>query len=381
MLITAVPKPSQPNAYQIGAYYFPNFHVDPKNELIHGKNWTEWEIVKRGEPKFVGHQQPKRPLWGMEDESLPSVFEKKISAAHSAGLNHFIFDWYWYEDRPFLQSALEAGYQQAKNKNDVKFCLMWANHDWVNLMPARLHEQSRPLIYKGTYNSDAFDKVVDYVISHYFHDPSYYQIDGAPYFSIYELRNLVDRMGGTEIARKALYRFRKKTQAAGFTDLHLNAVARGVDGLPEVKGFLPSLGVRSVTSYTWFHHYEAPVFPATEYRHALERAPGYWRQARDMFGVPYQIDVSMGWDPSPRTCQSDKFQKGDYPFTPILKGNSPELFQEALQSAKVHLDALPDQPKILTINAWNEWTEGSYLEPDSAHGTAYLDAIRKVFGS
>ena len=64
--------------YEIGVYYFPDFHVDPRNEFMHGKGWTEWEILKRGEPKFAGHHQPKRPMWGMEDESEPSVFEKKI---------------------------------------------------------------------------------------------------------------------------------------------------------------------------------------------------------------------------------------------------------------------------------------------------------------
>ncbi len=334
MLAGAITKP-QPQAYKIGAYYFPNFHVDPRNELVHGRNWTEWEIVKRGEPKFAGHQQPKRPLWGMEDESLPSVFEKKIAAAHSAGLNHFIFDWYWYQGQPFLERALEKGYLNATNKADVKFCLMWANHDWFNIMPARLYKRNPQPTYSGSYNAEEFDRVVDYVISRYFHDSSYFQIDGAPYFSIYELKNLIDRMGGVEIARKALDRFRAKTQAAGFPDLHLNAVAWGATGLPDMKQLLPSLGVRSVTSYTWFHHYAAPAFPATEYRDALEHAPEYWRQARDMFGVPYHIDVSMGWDPSPRTCQSDTFQKADYPFTPILKNNHPELFQEALTSAKM----------------------------------------------
>jgi hypothetical protein len=53
---------SQTNDYQVGAYYFPNFHVDPRNELLHGTGWTEWEILKRGEAKFAGHPQPKRPL-------------------------------------------------------------------------------------------------------------------------------------------------------------------------------------------------------------------------------------------------------------------------------------------------------------------------------
>ena len=44
--------------YQVAAYYFPNYHIDPRNAEIHGPGWTEWELVKRAEPRFAGHQQP-----------------------------------------------------------------------------------------------------------------------------------------------------------------------------------------------------------------------------------------------------------------------------------------------------------------------------------
>jgi hypothetical protein len=36
---------------------------------------------------------------------------------------------------------------------------------------------------------------------------------------------------------------------------------------------------------------------------------------------------------------------------------------------------------LVTINAWNEWTEGSYFEPDTLHGTGHLEQIRDLFGS
>ena len=343
--------PSQANSYLIGAYYFPNFHVDARNEQVHGKGWTEWELLKRGEPKFPGHQQPKRPAWGYEDEAAPHVFEKKINAAHSAGLSHFIFDWYWYEGKPFLQRAIEEGYQKAGNKSDVRFCLMWANHDWYNLMPAGLDSHSRPLLYKGAYTASEFDRITDYIVAQYFSDPSYLKIDGSPYFSIYELGNLIERMGGVDVARSALGRFRDKTRAAGFNDLHLNAVAWGIGSLPNPRQNLPLLGVQSVTSYTWIHHFEMQNFPRTEYAAALRAAPAYWVEARNRFGVPYQPDVSMGWDPSPRTCQSDIYISAGYPYTPILVGNSPELFQQALADARTYMDQLPAEPKVLTINA------------------------------
>jgi hypothetical protein len=369
----------------IGAYYFPNFHVDPRNEKVHGKGWTEWEILKRGEPRYAGHHQPKKPLWGMEDESNPEVFQKKIAAAKSAAISYFIFDWYWYEDEPFLHRALESGYMHAANKDQVKFCLMWANHDWENIMPARLREKRSAYLapkvydYPGVYDAAAFDRVTDYIVSRYFTEPSYLKIDGAPYFSIYELRHLIERMGGLETARPAMERFRSKVRAAGFPDLHLNAVAWGVNELPDPSRTLLSLGVRSVTSYTWAHHCKMPDFPATEYESVLAQAEHFWQSASDKYGVPYHTDVSMGWDPSPRSCQSDKYEQGDYPFTPTLIGNTPEMFQEALARAKAHMGSSPNAPRILTINSWNEWTEGSYLEPEAKYGMSYLDAIRNVF--
>ncbi len=62
-----------------------------------------------------------------------------------------------------------------------------------------------------------------------------------------------------------------------------------------------------------------------------------------------------------------------------MAGNTPEAFRAALQAIKERMDAVPSAPKILTINAWNEWTEGSYLEPDTRYGMQYLEAIRDVF--
>jgi hypothetical protein len=87
----------------------------------------------------------------------------------------------------------------------------------------------------------------------------------------------------------------------------------------------------------------------------------------------------MGWDSSPRTVQSDTFLNVGYPFTPTLANDTPDQFREALVAVKQRLDLRPG-PKTLNINAWNEWTEGSYLEPDTVHGMGYLEAIRDVFG-
>jgi len=77
--------------------------------------------------------------------------------------------------------------------------------------------------------------------------------------------------------------------------------------------------------------------------------------------------------------QSDVYDGSGYPFTPTPGGNTPAAFRKALQAMKEFLDSRPGQPKICTINAWNEWTEGSYLEPDTVNRMGYLEAIKSVF--
>lgn len=81
--------------------------------------------------------------------------------------------------------------------------------------------------------------------------------------------------------------------------------------------------------------------------------------------------VSIGWDNTPRF--PDKEKEGIVHYH-----NTPESFAALLSKAKKYADSHPKQPKLITINAWNEWVEGSYLLPDMLNGFNYLDAVKKV---
>ncbi|WP_254450291.1 glycoside hydrolase family 99-like domain-containing protein [Cohnella herbarum] len=78
--------------------------------------------------------------------------------------------------------------------------------------------------------------------------------------------------------------------------------------------------------------------------------------------------------------QSDTHANIGYPFTPVLVDNTPEQFKEALIAVRDYLDRGQLSTPIVTVNSWNEWTEGSYLEPDTVNGLGYLEAIKEVFG-
>jgi hypothetical protein len=372
----------------VACYYFPNYHVDPRNEAVHGPGWSEWELVKRAEPRYDGHRQPRVPLWGYDDESDPIAMAHKIATAADHGIDAFIFDWYWYDDGPFLERGLDRGFLGAANNDRIRFSLMWANHDWLDIHPAKLGGVGphAPLLYPGKITPQTWDTLTDRVIERYFCHRSYWLLDDCPYFSVYELSKLLASFGGIGETREALQSFRGKVKRAGFRDLHLNAVVWSMHLLPgeaavkDPNELLRALGFDSITSYVWVHHGALEQFPETDYMQAWARYSDYWAQAEDAFDLPYWPNVTMGWDPSPRTVQSDAYLNAGYPFTPILSNNTPERFWEVLVTARRRLLQRSTQ-KILTINAWNEWTEGSYLEPDTEHGMAYLEAIRDVFGA
>jgi hypothetical protein len=360
--------------------------VDPRNEAAHGPGWTEWELVRRAEPRWPGHRQPRMPLWGYEDEANPAVMARKIAGAADHGVDAWLFDWYWYDDGPYLQRALEEGFLRAPNRGRIKFALMWANHTWVNIHPAKLGCEP-PAQFGGEVTPATFEALTDHIVARYFAQPNYWCVDGCPYFSIYELDKFVNGLGGLAVARAALERFRAKTRAAGFPDLHLNIVLWSVRLLPgetsvaDPQALLRLLGFDSISSYVWVHHVTLERFPEMPYTLAAERAEAHWRRTVAEYDLPFYPNVTMGWDASPRTVQSDAYLNTGYPFMPTLSGNTPEAFQRALESARAFLDTRPPGQRILSLNAWNEWTEGSYLEPDRVHGLAYLEAVRRVFGT
>ncbi|MBU3666518.1 MAG: hypothetical protein FGM15_11680 [Chthoniobacterales bacterium] len=375
----------------VAAYYFPNYHIDPANEREHGPGWTEWQIMKAAHPRFDGHYQPRVPAWGYEDESDPAVMEKKISAAADHGVNCFIFDWYHYQDGPFLEGCLERGYFGAANNDRVKFCCMWANHDWVDLFPAKYsknpYEHAR-LLQPGAVDDRAFDAIIERLVGRYFVHPSHQLIEGCPFFSVYDLGRLVAGFGSVEKTRAALERFREATKKAGFPDLHLNAIVWGTPILPgettpvENSRLVNDLGFDSATSYVYVHHTTFEQFPAVSYRSIRDGYLRYWAEDTAALGIPYIPNVTVGWDASPRTTQSDIFANRSYPFISVIGDSSPQEFETALRMTRERMQARTGrQIPMVTINSWNEWSEGSYLEPDMRHGLGYLEAVRAVFGA
>ena len=124
-------KCSAKSEYDVAAIVWPAYHPEPRwKELgIFPHGTGEWQNVYEAKPKFAGHKQPIVPMWGYENEADPIAVARKIDAALAAGVNVFMYDWYWYQNRPFLEGALNDGFLKAPNNERMKFFLMWANHD------------------------------------------------------------------------------------------------------------------------------------------------------------------------------------------------------------------------------------------------------------
>ena len=371
----------------VACYYFPGYHTHLPGDLPYTKRyspeWNEWELVKNAVPRFEGHYQPRVPLWGYQDERDPKVMEQKIEAAVDHGVNVFIFDWYTYESRPFLNRALDEGFLKAKNTNELKFALMWANHDWMDLFPCEI-DQPYNVLYSALVTSESFDKIGDSLIEHYFTKSNYWLIDGKAYFSLYEIQKFIESFGSLKATRFEMEKLEQKAIKAGLKGIHWNLVSYGDPILPggtaptDTRKIVDELKINSVTSYVWMHHTGMPEL-VTDYDSVRNQYFKYWEDVKDLYGVPYYPNVSIGWDSSPRTNPEGKWRSdAGYPFAPTI-GSDPDKFRVALEMTKQKLLADPDGANIFNINCWNEWTEGSYLEPDTVYGMRFLEALKAVF--
>ncbi|MDR1630503.1 MAG: glycoside hydrolase family 99-like domain-containing protein [Oscillospiraceae bacterium] len=362
--------------YDIAAYVWPAYTGnEPRTRMFWPEGMGEWQSVKNAVKKFPEHNWPRRPLWGYVNEADPSVMEMEISAAAEHGVNVFIYDWYWYDRRPFLEQCLNDGFLKAKNNEEMQFYLMWANHDANGLWDIRGTDIDN-VIWQGAVDRGEFEIVASRVIERYFQKSNYYKINGCPVFMIYDVNNLINGLGGIPETRQALAWFRERVRELGFPGLHLQLAAwgeqshnlSGVDGGQRLstKEVVDILGFDSITNYQFVHLTDVD----RDYAEILKDVGREWARIDEAYSVPYFPHVSVGWDNNPRFLG---FRPG------IVKNNTPENVEIALRMAKQFADAHPARPRLITVNSWNEWTETSYLQPDDLFGYGYLEAIKRVF--
>ena len=360
--------------YDVAAIVWPSYTGDePRARIFWPEGYGEWQTVKACQPKFEGHKWPRKPLWGYVNEADPFVMEMQIEAAVSHGVNTFIYDWYWYDNQPFLEQCLDNGFLKARNNHKMKFYIMWANHTANTLWDTRTADDLFT-VWDGAVNREIFNNIVHRTIEKYFKHPSYYKIDGKPVYMLFDLENLVRGLGGVEETWRALDYFREETVKAGFPGLELHLTIRSreymatmLDDKTDILTFINKTGFDGVTHYQYydFAKYNKP------YTEILEHVKEEWAYIKENINAVYYPHVSVGWDANPR-------YKRLHPR--LYTENTPENVQKGFELAKAYVDEGNGlKAPLIVVNAWNEWTEGSYLEPDDLNGYGYLEAIKKVF--
>jgi hypothetical protein len=379
LLVAAITSCTRKPDYYVCAFVWPSCHDD---SLAHKWLWPdgegEWEVIKKGNPRFEGHYQPRQPLWGYGLDDDPQVVEKWIQTALKYGVNTFIYDWYWYNapdgwSGPYLEDALNKGFLGAPSNRKMNFYLMYANHD-VKYSYWNYHKwgpDADSLLFNPRIGMEDWKKVVHRVITQYFHLPNYVKIDGCPVFAIFNTGIFQQGFSSPEEAAQAMDYFRSEVRKAGFPGLHLQLTPGGGSD-PSTKangGWAGQLDLFKVNSIAF---YNMGGFNCDYVTHC-ENAVRIRNRVDSLYTIPLFPTVSIGWDDTPRFPR-----KGAQDVTRF--NNTPAVFAEYLQIAKDYADAHRDtQPPFVMINAWNEWVEGSYLLPDKVNGYGYLESVKTVF--
>jgi len=358
--------------YDVAAYIWPSYHYEPRMERFWPEKDGEWYTVRRGTPRFPGHDMPRIPLFGCQDEADPAVMRQHVQLAREHGINVFIMDWYWYENAPCFERQLNEALIPALKGTDVRFFLMWANHNATSLWD--MHTDEEKTLWTGQVSRTVLEPMFDRVIDRYLKLDCYYRIENKPVFSIFQYSNLIDGLGGLEPTKDAFAWMRNRCVQKGLPGLHIQTIAQKGDDEPG----------RGIKTHTSPHFKTAKALgfdSATNYQYCQEaggdgdyvpwaqRAMSYWDDFEKAYNCFYP-HASIGWDnthrfPSQKTA---------------VTGATPDTFEACLWKAKQYLDARPGRTPLLTLNSWNEWTEGSYLLPDMRWGYRYLRAVQNVFG-
>jgi len=361
--------------YDVAAYVWPAYTGDEKRTRIFWPDGIgEWQTVKNSSPKDNGYNCGREPLWGYVNEADPSVMEMQIECAVDHGVNVFIYDWYWYDNRPFLENCLNDGFLKAKNSDKMKFYLMWANHDANYLWDKRNSDEINETIWSGAVGKEQFKIIGKRWIDKYFTRDNYYKIDNKPVVSIYDMNNFVSGLGGIKEAKNAMEWLDDEAKKAGLLGVHFQFIRwdgkgqniTGVDGntIETTPFLIKEMCFDSLTHYQFVHFVDID----RDYNEIIPDVIKEWKKISSEYDIPYFPHISAGWDNNPRY---KGFREG------IVKNNTPENFKKALIKAKEYADK--NNLSLITINSWNEWTETSYLEPDNVYGYGYLEAIKEVF--
>lgn len=342
------------------AFYLPQFHPIPENSQWWGPGFTDWMNVARARPLFPGHQQPRLPRdLGFYDLRLPETREAQARLAREHGIYGFCYYTYWLKNgKRLLEGPLEA--MLADGTPDFPFCVCWANESWTRRWDGGGADVLVEQAHDDSNNAAFFEGMVPY-----FRDARYIRVDGRPLLLIYRATLFPD-------IAATLGQWRALAQRHGlpmpymvaveFFDVNPEAmIAHGFDAICEFPPIVSGSDHSAVEV--------AARGVASDFR---GRFVDYERLASTFERRPVPAyrrfnGVTLGWDNTARRGLQ----------ATVCVNFSVERYRRWLSHAVAQTETnAPAGQRLVFINAWNEWAEGTYLEPDQQHGLGYLEATR-----
>ena len=359
------------------AFYLPQYHPIPENDEWWGKGFTEWTNVAMAKPLFHGHYQPRVPAdLGFYDLRLPEVREAQAQMAKDAGIEGFMYWHYWFGNG---RQLLERPFNEvlASGKPDFPFCLGWANHSWSRKTWTAKNKGGAAgesmMLLEQTYPGDDDYTQHFYSLLPAFRDHRYIRVNDKPFFLIYNILDIPDLKHFMEL-------WQTLAKQNGLEGIHFVAnimghaaelrkdeiINSGVDSTVLSNLFYGEGRCAGKLSMYWQKIRTRVLKMGPErykYKKFIECVHNDYEKMENVYPVVYpQLDRT------PRAGRN----------AVILTGSTPELFEKYLKDTIDIVKNKKEENRIVIINAWNEWGEGNYIEPDMKFGCGYLDACKQV---
>lgn len=370
------------------AYYLPQFHSIPENDRAWGKGFTEWTNTKKAKPMFEGHYQPKVPLnnnyYCLLDDDV-KIWQAKLAKQY--GVFGFCYYHYWFKDGKML---LEKPAEQMLNNKevDLPFCFSWANENWSK----RWDGGNQELIAVQDYGTEEdWRRHLEYLIP-FFKDERYITLNGEPVFLIYKPEEIPN-------VNEMISFMNKEIKKYGFQSICF--MIQNPNWF-----FSPSYDMGKFSYQIKFHPFFALAYKDKNMNHLytmqriyrllkyirlewlLEKGLKWIRKKRHASeeNTQTKLDYDEIWEAILRSEADSKFIEGaftDWDNTARKKngyvhiGGSPEKFSNYMKKLYYKVERNGQTP-VVFLNAWNEWCEGAYLEPDELNGYAYLEALKNA---
>jgi len=369
---------------KIIAMYFTQLHTIPENDKWWGEGFTDWENVRTAVPLFSGHNQSRIPLdSNYYDQSNVKTIRRQVELAQRYGIYGFCHYHYWFDGKQLLETPTNLFLQNADI--DFPFCLSWANETWSKRWDGRDHD----ILIKQTHppTEESWSRHFDYLIKAW-SDERAIKIDGKPVFVIYrpqkidEIKTMLefwDKKAKERGLKGIYYIFQKQYELSDskclksfdaefqfqpFEAIHSPDYSKGAVNKQKLRRIIDRLPV-------FFQNFIWSLWAAGKKSYTLHQYDDVWSQIIHN-AVKSPIDVFPGafvdWDNTARYGNR----------ATIIDGASPERFKYWFSKLIESMSSRPENRNYVFLNAWNEWAECAYIEPDEKYGYAYLEAIKSV---